>query len=83
MLFVPTAKVITKPTKGSAGVTVAVILVVIAAAGLGAFLFFRKNIPMPSLGESTFDNRLYFNNPFRGNVDTNVLVADIEQNEQA
>lgn len=73
----------TKPSKGSAGVTVAVILLVIAAAGLGAFLFFRKKIPMPSLGESTFDNKLYFNSPFRGNVDTNGLVVNIEQNEQA
>lgn len=61
----------------------AVILVVIAAAGLGGFLFFRKKIPMPVLGENAFDNKLYFNNPLRGNVDNNGLVANIEQNERA
>lgn len=68
---------------GSAGITVAVILIVIAIGGLGAFLFFRKKIPTPALGESTFDNKLYFNNPMRSSVDTKGLVANIEQNEQA
>lgn len=81
--FVPIAKVITEPSQGSAGVTVAVILIVIAAVTLVGFLFFRKKIHMPVLGESNFDNKLYFNNPLRGNVDTNGLVANIEQNEQA
>uniref|UniRef100_A0A673BHE3 Macrophage mannose receptor 1 n=1 Tax=Sphaeramia orbicularis TaxID=375764 RepID=A0A673BHE3_9TELE len=79
----PKAPVIEVPTHGSAGVTVAVILVVIALAGLGAFFFFRNRVPMPTLGESTFDNKLYFNNPIRALVDTKGLVANIEQNEQA
>uniref|UniRef100_A0A3Q3VSG6 Macrophage mannose receptor 1 n=1 Tax=Mola mola TaxID=94237 RepID=A0A3Q3VSG6_MOLML len=77
------AKVIIEPARSSAGITVAVILVVIAIAGLGAFLFFRKRIPSSVLGESTFDNKLYFNNPLRAPVDTKGLVANIEQNEQA
>uniref|UniRef100_A0A4W6CGU1 Mannose receptor C-type 1 n=1 Tax=Lates calcarifer TaxID=8187 RepID=A0A4W6CGU1_LATCA len=68
---------------GSAGITVAIVLVVIAIVGLGAFLLFRKRIPTPVLGECTFDNRLYFNNPIRAPVDTKGLVANIEQNEQA
>lgn len=68
---------------GSAGVTVAVILVVIVVAALGAFLFFRKRVPAASPGESTFDNKLYFNNPMRVPVDAKGLVANIEQNEQA
>ncbi|KAM9839148.1 macrophage mannose receptor 1 [Aulostomus maculatus] len=72
-----------KASHGSAGVTVAVVLVVIALAGLGAFLFFRKQIPIPVLGEITFDNNLYFNNPIRAAVDSKVLVDHIENNEQA
>lgn len=68
---------------GSAGVTVAVILVAIGFAVLGAFLFFRQRAPAASPGESTFDNKLYFNNPLRVPVDTKGLVANIEQNEQA
>lgn len=68
---------------GSAGVTVAVILVAIAIAALGAFLFLRKRVPAASPGESTFDNKLYFNNPMRVPVDAKGLVANIEQNEQA
>ncbi|XP_070783907.1 macrophage mannose receptor 1 [Enoplosus armatus] len=67
---------------GSAGITVAVVLVVIALAGLAAFLL-RKRIPTAVLGESTFDNKLYFNNPIRAAVDTKGLVSNIEQNEQA
>uniref|UniRef100_A0AAV2L7K5 Macrophage mannose receptor 1 n=1 Tax=Knipowitschia caucasica TaxID=637954 RepID=A0AAV2L7K5_KNICA len=78
------ALVVKEETHSSAGVTVAVVLVVIAVAGLGAFLFFRRAIPMPAvLGESHFDNKLYFNNPIRAPVDTNGLVANIEQNEHA
>ncbi|XP_029313971.1 macrophage mannose receptor 1 [Cottoperca gobio] len=77
------AHIIEEVSHGSAGITVAVVLVVIAVFGLGAFLFFRKRIPMPDLGESTFDNKLYFNNPIRALVDTKGLVANIEQNEQA
>uniref|UniRef100_A0A7N6A7T8 Macrophage mannose receptor 1 n=1 Tax=Anabas testudineus TaxID=64144 RepID=A0A7N6A7T8_ANATE len=76
-------EMIPKASNGSTGITVAVILVVIAIAGLGGFLFFRKRIPIPVLGESTFDNKLYFNNPLRAPVDTKGLVANIEQNEQA
>lgn len=78
------AHVVKEPTHSSAGVTVAVILVVIAMVGLGAFLMLRKRIPTPAiLGECTFDNKLYFNNPIRTPVDTKGLVANIEQNEQA
>lgn len=66
----------------SAGVTVAVVLVSIAAVGLGLFLL-RSRIPRPSLGECTFDNHLYFNNPIRSSVDTKGLVANIEHNEQS
>lgn len=73
-----------EPKHSSAGVTVAVILVVLAIVGLGAFLLFRKRIPTPAvLGECTFDNKLYFNNPIRAPVDTKGLVVNIEQNEQA
>lgn len=82
--FPATAQVFeTDSPGGSAGVTVMVILVVISVAALGAFLFFRKRVPLPSLGENNFDNKLYFNNPLRVPVDTKGLVANIEQNEQA
>ncbi|KAM4543684.1 macrophage mannose receptor 1 [Fundulus diaphanus] len=72
-------------SQGSAGITVAIVLIVIAIVGLAAFLLFRKRIrlPMPTMGECTFDNKLYFNNPNQVPVDTKVLVANIEQNEQA
>ncbi|XP_074478489.1 macrophage mannose receptor 1 [Sebastes fasciatus] len=80
----PIARVDKEPSHGSAGITIAVVLVVIAVVGLGAFLF-RKRIPSPvsDLGENTFDNKLYFSNPIRALVDTKGLVANIEQNEQA
>ncbi|XP_061614123.1 macrophage mannose receptor 1 isoform X1 [Phyllopteryx taeniolatus] len=78
------AHIMEEVSNGSTGITVAVVLVVLALAGLGAFLFFRKNMPAPSLsGESTFVNKLYFNNPNRAPVDTKGLVGNIEQNEQA
>ncbi|KAL4001160.1 hepatocyte growth factor activator [Sarotherodon galilaeus] len=80
------AHVIQETTHGSAGIIVAIVLIVIAIVGLGAFLLFHKRIPKipaPTLGESTFDNKLYFNNPNRAAVDTKGLVANIEQNEQA
>ncbi|XP_070961448.1 macrophage mannose receptor 1-like isoform X1 [Oncorhynchus clarkii lewisi] len=92
-----TAKVITPTEKqpvaaplveeaphGYAGIAVAVVLVIITVVGLGAFLL-RKRIPTPVLGECTFDNTLYFNNPIRptATVDTKGLVANIEQNETA
>ncbi|XP_028289877.1 macrophage mannose receptor 1 isoform X2 [Gouania willdenowi] len=76
------AQVVEVASGGSAGVTVAIVLIVIGLAGIGAFLVFRKRIPTPVLGESTFDNKLYFNNPFRTAVDTKGLVVNIEQNEQ-
>ncbi|XP_072234626.1 macrophage mannose receptor 1 [Leuresthes tenuis] len=72
-----------EPSHGSAGITVATVLIVIAIIGLGAFLLFRKRIPTPELGECTFDNKLYSNNPNQVPVDTKGLVANIEQNEQA
>ncbi|XP_040922110.1 macrophage mannose receptor 1 [Toxotes jaculatrix] len=77
------AHVVKEATHGSAGITVAIVLVVIAIAGLGAFFLFRKQIPTSVLTECTFDNNLYFNNPIRAAVDTKGLVANIEQNEQA
>ncbi|XP_034562096.1 macrophage mannose receptor 1 [Notolabrus celidotus] len=77
------AHVVKEASHGSAGITVAVVLVVIAIVGLGAFLLFRKRIPAPVLGEGTFDNKLYFANPIRAPVDTKGLVVNIEQNEQA
>ncbi|KAI4806365.1 hypothetical protein KUCAC02_017193 [Chaenocephalus aceratus] len=40
-------------------------------------------IQHPSLDRSTFDNKLYLNNPIRAPVDTKGLVDNIEQNEQA
>uniref|UniRef100_A0A7N8YK80 Mannose receptor C-type 1 n=1 Tax=Mastacembelus armatus TaxID=205130 RepID=A0A7N8YK80_9TELE len=75
--------IIKEEPHGSAGITVAIVLVVIAIIGLGGVLLFRKRIPTPVLGECTFDNRLYFNNLFRAPVDTNGLVGNMEQNEQA
>ncbi|XP_041817070.1 macrophage mannose receptor 1 [Chelmon rostratus] len=80
------AHVVKEASTGSAGITVAVVLVVIAIVGLGAFFLLRNRIPRiptPVLGESTFDNKLYFTNPLRAPVDTKGLVANIEQNEQA
>ncbi|XP_061660890.1 macrophage mannose receptor 1 [Syngnathoides biaculeatus] len=78
------AHVMEEVSNGSTGITVAVVLVVLALAGLGAFLLFRKHMQAPSLtGESTFVNKLYFNNPVRAPVDTKGLVGNIEQNEQA
>ncbi|XP_068603912.1 macrophage mannose receptor 1 [Brachionichthys hirsutus] len=76
-------QVIEEVPHGSAGVTVATVLVVIALAGLGGFLLFRKRIIGPVVADSTFDNKLYFSNPLRATVDTKGLVANIEQNEQA
>ncbi|XP_067107531.1 macrophage mannose receptor 1 [Osmerus mordax] len=70
---------------GYTGIAVAVVLMIVAVVGLVFFLF-RNRIPSPVLGESTFDNRLYFNSdPSRTitTVDTKGLVANIEQNEQA
>ncbi|XP_069552423.1 macrophage mannose receptor 1 [Brachyistius frenatus] len=77
------AHVVQEASHGSAGITVAVVLIVIAIVGLGAFLLFRKRISTPVLGDCTFDNKLYFNNPIRAAVDTKGLVDNIEQNEQA
>ncbi|KAM7369802.1 hypothetical protein PAMP_011093 [Pampus punctatissimus] len=77
------AHVVEEASHGSAGITVAIIIVVIAIVGLGGFLLFRKRIPNPVLGECTFDNKLYFNNPLRDAVDTKDLVGNIEQNEHA
>uniref|UniRef100_A0AAQ5WYU4 Macrophage mannose receptor 1 n=1 Tax=Amphiprion ocellaris TaxID=80972 RepID=A0AAQ5WYU4_AMPOC len=81
--FVSSAHVVEQPSHGSAGITVAIVLIVLAVIGLGAFFLLRKRIPTPVLGENTFDNKLYFNNPIRAPVDTKGLVANIEQNEQA
>ncbi|XP_056155303.1 macrophage mannose receptor 1 [Lampris incognitus] len=87
-IIIPTEKppviapIVEEAPHGFAGITVAVVLVIVAVVGLGVFLL-RKRIPTPVLGECTFDNNLYFNNPIRVAVDTKGLVANIEQNEQA
>lgn len=83
LCFSSSAKVVKQASHGSAGITIAVVLVVIAVVGLGAFFAFRKQIHIPVLTESTFDNKLYLNNPIRAPVDTKGLVDNIEQNEQA
>ncbi|XP_066514867.1 macrophage mannose receptor 1 isoform X2 [Hoplias malabaricus] len=69
---------------GYAGIVVAVVLVILALVGLAAFLFYKRPT-IPMVGECTFDNTLYFNNPARSSntVDTKGLVANIEQNEHA
>ncbi|XP_049605767.1 macrophage mannose receptor 1 [Syngnathus scovelli] len=78
------AHIIEKVSNGSAGISVAVVLVVLALAGLVGFLLFRKKMPISSpSGESNFINKLYFNNPIRALVDTKSLVGNIEQNEQS
>ncbi|XP_056290315.1 macrophage mannose receptor 1-like [Pseudoliparis swirei] len=46
------APVVEEVSHGSAGITVAVVLVVIAIIGLSAFLLFLKRIPIPVLGET-------------------------------
>uniref|UniRef100_A0A672G195 Mannose receptor C-type 1 n=1 Tax=Salarias fasciatus TaxID=181472 RepID=A0A672G195_SALFA len=74
---------IKEPSHGSAGIPVAVVLIMIALVGLAAFILLRKRIPSSILGESTFDNKLYFNNPIQAPVDAKGLVVNIEQNEQA
>jgi hypothetical protein len=78
------APLVEEAPHGYAGIVVAVVLVIITVVGLGAFLL-RKRIPTPVLGECTFDNTLYFNNPIRPTaaVDTKGLVDNIEQNETA
>uniref|UniRef100_A0A4W4DYJ2 Macrophage mannose receptor 1 n=1 Tax=Electrophorus electricus TaxID=8005 RepID=A0A4W4DYJ2_ELEEL len=82
-----TAKVIPpteKPLMDTFGITIAVVLVITAVAGLAAFLFFKR-ASIPVIGECTFDNTLYINSPDRSitTVDTKGLVANIEQNEHA
>ena len=66
------------------GIAVAIVMMIVAVAALVVFLF-RRRPTVPVVGECTFDNTLYFNNPVRGNtsVDTKGLVANIEQNEHA
>lgn len=83
MCVASSAPSVKEASHGSAGIIVAIMLVVIAVVGLGAFLLFRKRIPLPVTEEVTFDNKLYFGNPNRAPVDTKGLVANIEQNEQS
>lgn len=73
-----------KASHSYTGIAVAVVLVIIALAGLGAFLFYKRPT-IPVVGECTFDNTLYFNNPTRATatVDTKGLVTNMEQNEHA
>uniref|UniRef100_A0A3P9KK49 Macrophage mannose receptor 1 n=1 Tax=Oryzias latipes TaxID=8090 RepID=A0A3P9KK49_ORYLA len=77
------AHVVQEVSHGSAGIAVAIVLIVIAIVGLGAFLLLRKRTANPELGESTFDNMLYFTNLFRTSGDTKGLVVNIEENEHA
>ncbi|XP_067302919.1 macrophage mannose receptor 1-like [Pseudorasbora parva] len=77
--------VVEEAPHGSAGIAIGVVLVIIAVAGLGTFLFFKRS-PRPVFGECTFDNRLYSNSDTTRSpvtVDTKGLVANIEQNEHA
>ncbi|XP_063063355.1 macrophage mannose receptor 1 isoform X2 [Engraulis encrasicolus] len=80
----PIAAPVQEAPHSYAGLAVAVVMVVAAVAGLAVFLFHRRP-SLPVLGECTFDNRLYFNNPTRTQtpIDTKGLVANIEQNERA
>ncbi|XP_027025200.1 macrophage mannose receptor 1 isoform X1 [Tachysurus fulvidraco] len=75
---------VNEASHGYTGIAVAVVLVIIAVAGLAAFLFYKRPT-IPAVGECTFDNTLYFNNPARSTttVDTKGLVTNMEQNEHA
>ncbi|XP_041924202.1 macrophage mannose receptor 1 [Alosa sapidissima] len=77
-------KITQAPPHSSAGIAVAIVMVIAAVAGLAVFLFYKRPT-VPVVGECTFDNTLYFNNPTRTNasIDTKGLVANIEQNEHA
>ncbi|XP_075068019.1 macrophage mannose receptor 1 [Mixophyes fleayi] len=76
----------TKTGPPSHGVTVGVVIfviLVVAGATIAVYYVYRRkqNKPPP---ESNFDNTLYFNgNRVPPTHDTNVLVENIEQNEQA
>nr|XP_015210001.1 PREDICTED: macrophage mannose receptor 1 [Lepisosteus oculatus] len=68
---------------GYAGIVVAIIILIITGAGLAAFFIYKRG-RRPVQGECNFDNTLYFNTDTSSSpVDTKVLVANIEQNEQA
>ncbi|XP_051570049.1 macrophage mannose receptor 1-like isoform X2 [Myxocyprinus asiaticus] len=65
------------------GIIVGVVFVIVAVVGLSVFLFFKK-IHRPFIGECAFDNRLYIiSDQTRSppTIDTNELMANIEQNE--
>ncbi|MGH0174663.1 UNVERIFIED_CONTAM: hypothetical protein FKN15_068385 [Acipenser sinensis] len=72
-----------KSSHGYTGIVVAVILLILTGAGLAGFFIHKRGRNPPS-EESNFDNTLYFNTETSlGTNDTKVLVANIEQNEQA
>lgn len=82
--FWPAGPIVEELSHSYTGITVAVVLVIIAVVGLAAFLFYKRPT-IPVIGECTFDNTLYFNNPSRATttVDTKGLVPNMEQNECA
>lgn len=82
--FCPAVPRVEDSSHGYAGIAIAVVLVIIAVAGLAAFLFYKRPT-IPVVGECTFDNTLYVNNPTRPptTVDTKGLVTNMEQNEHA
>ncbi|MGH0154560.1 UNVERIFIED_CONTAM: hypothetical protein FKN15_027476 [Acipenser sinensis] len=72
-----------KSSHGYTGIVVAVVLLILTGAGLAGFFIHKRGRNPPS-EESNFDNTLYFNTETSlGKNDTKVLVANIEQNEQA
>ncbi|XP_076829471.1 macrophage mannose receptor 1-like isoform X2 [Brachyhypopomus gauderio] len=69
---------------GHAGTVIAVVLVIIAVAGLAAFLYYKRPF-IPMMREFTFDNILYLPNTRQSTsiVNDKGLVANIEENESA
>ncbi|XP_033854652.3 macrophage mannose receptor 1-like [Acipenser ruthenus] len=72
-----------KSSHSYTGIVVAVVLLILIGAGLAGFFIYKRGRNPPS-EESNIDNTLYFNTETSlGKNDTKVLVANIEQNEQA
>ncbi|KAG2458572.1 MRC1 protein, partial [Polypterus senegalus] len=72
-----------KPSHSYSGIVVGVLILILTAAGLAAFLVYKRR-RLPVINETNFDNTLYFNSETSlGTQDTKVLVANIEQNEHA
>ncbi|MBN3307386.1 MRC1 protein, partial [Amia calva] len=72
-----------KPAHGYAGIVIAVLILILTGSGLAAFFMYKRRRTLIPDG-SNFDNSLYFNpDTSHSSLDTKVLVANIEQNEQA